>query len=295
MRSAERLIRIMCAVGTTFALTGCSPDQSKAIEKTPITREAPPKQDQTKEIIHQEVIRLIQRYPQNSIVRTVYLGNLADISPVFTGTLPVGVADPRVSYARTQFGQAEYAPTPSFNYRLNQDLQQNSFTVLKRQEVAVYLSPVWLNSKNDEVKTLALEKEAYTIALWEPFSSIVLNTYLTQGKISKIDPKITDAEIAHTLARQMLIDNLDVRKLYDYAGYLAILPKVGPILASQNPEAETELGASNLPKIYKLAKKNNIQFENLEFGSQEFLQAAFNNEGPWAKMILDPSIAGPVR
>lgn len=296
MRTVEKIGRFMCAAGAAFVLTSCSPDKPKTIERPPIVKENPPKQDQTQEIltrIHQEVSRLAQTYPQDSIIRNVYLGNLSSISPVFTDALPVGIADPKAAYARTQWGQAEYTPSDRFNYFLNSDSSQKGYATLKKQAVAIYFSPVWLNSQNDNVKKLALEKEAYTLALWEPFSRIALNTYLSQGKISKVDPTVTDIEIARTLARQILIDNPDVRKLYDYAGYLPILQKVGK-LATQNSRAETELNYSNLLKIYNLAKEKGIQFADLQFGSKEFLQLAFDPDGSWAQMILNPAIPGPV-
>lgn len=275
----------------TLFLASCSP--------SPVVRETPPRQDQTQEVltltrIHQEVRRLVETYPQDSIIRKVYLGNLTDISPVFTSVLPVGIADPKVAYSRIHFTQAEYTPTHRFSYFLNRDQSQKDYATLKKQTVAIYFSPLWLNSKNDTVKMLSLEKEAYTLALWESFSRIILNTYLAYGSINKIDPAVTEMEIARTLARQILIENPDVRKLYDYAGYLAVLSKVGNVLVIQNPEVETELNYSNLPEIYKVAKQRGIKFGGLEFGSKEFLQLAFDTNGPWARMILDPSIPGPV-
>lgn len=278
------------------ALTGCFPMQSRPAEKPTVAPAVPATKDQASEILsrtHQEVRRLVETYPQDSIVRKVYLGKLADISPVFADNLPVGVSDPRVTYARTVFGQAEYNAIHQFRYFLNRDQSLKDYFTLKKQAVAVYFSPNWLNSKNDAVKTLALEKEAYTLALWEPFSRIILNTYLAQGRIEKIDPAVGEAEIARTLARQILVENEDVRKLYDYAGYLPVLSRVGDLLATEDPILETELGYSNLPKIYKLAKQKSIELEGLQFGSKEFLQLAFDPEGPWAEMILDPSIPGP--
>lgn len=259
--------------------------------------ETPLKPDQTQELltkIHQEVIRLLQTYPQDSIIRKVYLGNLSDISPVFKGTLPLGIADPIKAYSSNRFGNAEYSPQDRFSYFLNQDRSLKGYSTLQKQELAIYFSPTWLDTKNDDVKRLALEEEAYTLALWEPFSRIILNTYLAQGRIDKIDPQVTDEEIGRTLARQILIENKDVRKLYDYAGYLAILFKVGELVEKHDLEIDKELSYSNLPKIYNLAKLRGVKFENLQFTSREFLQLAFDNNGSWGKMILDPSIPGPV-
>lgn len=204
MRTPEKLGRIICAAGAAWVFTSCSPDQPKAVTKTPIVRTAPPTHDRTQEVLsltHQEVKRLAETYPQDSIIRTVYLGNLADISPIFAGTLPVGIADPNVAYSRLRLGRAEYTPADRFSYLLNRDRSQKGYATLKKQEVAVYFSPLWLNSKNDAVKALVLEKEAYGLTLWEPLSKMALNTYLAQGKITKIDPGTTEAEIARTLTR----------------------------------------------------------------------------------------------
>lgn len=297
MAIVEQARKFFRVTGAALLLTGCTPEQPKPIAKPPIVREAPPPPDQTQAVlmrIHQEVRRLVQFYPEDSIIRRVYLGNLSAISPVFVGTLPVGIADPKAAYARTEFAQAEYTSMHRFRYFLPRDQSLKDYATLKAQKVAIYFSPLWLNSKNDAVKILALEKEAYTVALWEPFGRIMLNTYLAQGIIERIDPAVTEAEIARTLARQIPIENPAVRKLYDYAGYLPLLAKVGQILAMQNPQVTTELAYSNFPEIYRLAKQRGIQFEGLQFGSREFLQLAFDTRGPWVKLILQPSIPGPI-
>lgn len=297
MAIVEQARRFFYVAGTALLLTGCTPDQPKPIAKPPVVRETPPPPDQTQEVlfkIHQEVRRLVQFYPDGSIIKQVYLGNLSAISPVFVGTLPVGIADPKVTYARTEFTQAEYTPMHRFRYFLPRDQSLKDYATLKAQKVAIYFSPLWLNSKNDGVKMLALEKEVYTVALWEPFGRIMLNTYRAQGIIEKIDPAVTEAEIARTLARQISIENPTVRKLYDYAGYLPVLAKVGQILEIQNPQVTTELGYSNFPEIYRLAKQRGIKFEGLQFGSREFLQLAFDTRSPWVKLILQPSIPGPI-
>lgn len=293
---AGDLRKIFCMAGATLVLASCSPQQPQATDKPPVVREAPPQPDQTQVFLtrtHQEVIRLLQDYPEDSITRKAYLGNLSEISPIFADALPVGIADPKEAYSRTHFAQAEYSPKHRFNYFSNHDQSLKGYATLQRQEVAVYFSPVWLDTKSDAVKKLVLEKEAYNLALYEPFSKIILNTYLTQGRIDKTDPQITEDEIARTLARQILFENAEVRKLYDYAAYLPLLSRVGKLLESQDPEIEKELNYSNLAEIYRLAKEKGIKFENLQGGSREFLQLALDINGPWAKMILDPSIAGP--
>lgn len=214
-------------------------------------------------------------------------------TPELIGRL-IGIADPNVTYARTGFGRPEYSSTDRFKCILNSNQKQAYYATLESLPVAIYFSPTWLNSKNDDVKKLALEKEAYTVALFEPFGEIAIGPYRSQSQIIKIDPSVTEAEIVRTFTRQILIENADVLKLYDYASYLLVLPQVGDLLASQNPETITELRFSNLPTIYNLAKQKGIKFEGLTFGSKEFLQTAFDPNGPWAKMILSPSVSGPV-
>ena len=76
------------------------------------------------------------------------MGNLSAISPVFVGTLPVGIADPKVTYARTAFTQAEYTPVHRFRYLLSRDKSLKDYATLKEQKVAVFFSPLYKNFQN---------------------------------------------------------------------------------------------------------------------------------------------------
>lgn len=242
--------------------------------------------------VHQEVRHLALMYPEDSLVRKVYLGNLAEINPIFPSPLPVGFIDP-APYARTYFGKAEYTSVKRFRYFLARDGSIADYATLQKQAVSISFSDKWLSSTNDRVKSLALEKEALQISLWEPFSRIVLNTYLSQGRVEKLDPTVTEQEIAHTFTRNLLIENADVRKLYDYAGYIAVLPKVGQLLMEGNPQVIAEANYSNLPSIYELARKRNVVFDGLAFASTDFLRMAFDPNSPWVAIILDPTIPVP--
>ena len=302
MNTAEKLGRIFCAAGATWILTSCSPDKPVPFDKTPVEKTVPlpifptasPKVDFTTEILNKlsnELGRLVQTTPADSLIRKVYLEDLNAISPIFSGKLPIGITE--AAYARTNFGRAEYSPEHRFNYFLERDGSLAGYSTIRKMDVAISFSTVWLNSQSDAVKMLAVEKEAFQLALWEPFTRIISNSYLAQGRITKTDTTVTDWEIAQSLARVIAIQNYEVRKLYDYAGYLAVLPGVGKVLASEGPQAERELNYSSLLKIHQMAKTKRISFETLQFGSKEFLQTAFDPKGAWAKMISDPSIPGP--
>lgn len=296
MSFSKEIKHIFFVAATAFSVSSCYAIPEKSAQ-TPIVSEAPPRKDPIQEALektYQEVINLSQTYPEDSLVNKVYLGNLNSISPIFTTPLRIGIIDPNVAYTRAGFTNPQYSPNPRFRYTLYSDSSVADYQTLQSMDITIYFSPRWLNSKNDEVKKLALEKEAYSLALWEPFSRIILNTYLSQGRIGLIDPEATEAEIAHTLTRQLLLENQDVRKLYDYAGYLAVLPQVGNLLDMGSQDINEELQYSNLPQIYTLAKLEGVEFEDSNFGSREFLQLAFDINGPWAQMILDPSIPGPV-
>ena len=139
-----------------------------------------------------------------------------------------------------------------------------------------------------------MEKEAFNLSLWNSFCRTTLNTYKAQGRIDLIDPKVIEDELANTLGRQLLIESPLIQKLYDYAGYLAVMPKVDQLLQMQDPELNRDLfNNSNLGTIYQMAQQRNIEV-NLEFGSSEFLRTAFNENGPWGKMISDPSVGSPL-
>lgn len=286
--SARREILLSLA---GLAIAACSPQRESAKSLQPTPSSQPEQVEQLKRV-HQEVRRLALMYPADSLFRKVYLGNVAEISSIFVSPLPVGFITPE-PYSRVVFGKAEYSPNKRFRYSLARNRSVADYETLQKQTVSILFSEVWLSTTKDQVKILALEKEALQIGLWEPFSQIALNTYLSQGRIERLDPTVTDQEIARTFARNLLIENADVRKLYDYAGYLAVLPRVGSLLNSQDPRTVTELNYSNLPQVYDLARKNNIPFDRLEVASTDFLRLAFDPESKWAVMISNPALPTP--
>ncbi len=284
---------ILAAMAGMIAFSGCD-QESLNITPTPIVRNAAPKPDQTQEMlvkIQKEVQRLAGTYPPDSFVNKVYLGNLSQLNPFFKSPVNIGIADP-TEYAQISFINPKYSSNPRFRYFLDRDQSTADYRTLDQLDIAIAFSPAWLNS-SDQVKALTMEKEASALPIWESFNQITLNTYLFQGKIEAIDPQITSLEIARTFGRQLLFESTTVQKLYDYAGYLAVLPKVGQLIKLQDPQINKDLFVStNLGTIYRLAEQRKINFD-LQFGSEEFLSLAFNIDGPWGRMIADPTIPSP--
>ena len=255
------------------------------------TGEILPKTEQ--QIVKEEVKRLVEKYPQDSIVRTVYSQQApTQLSPIFKHPIEITFIDP-VTYARSSYSDAKLSEQKRFRYFLERDSSLKDYSTLESVKVSIAFSSYWLRTKNDEVKDLVIEKEAIGLALWEGFSKIALNTYLKQGKIEKIDLSVTDQEIARTLAYILLTENPNISKLFDYAAYLAIMQTVERLIDQNNASVNQELKESNVLTIYQMAKDKNIPFEQIKPGSQEFWTLAFSPESPWVKMILDPSIPGP--
>ncbi len=243
---------------------------------------------------HQEVIRLAQAYPEDHLVRKVYLGDLNQVSPIYKSPLKVGVIPPGSSLAQTHFGKTELSSEKRFRYFLTRDGSVADYSTLTSMEITISFSPVWLNGSYDEVKNLALEKEAYTIAQWESFSRIALDIYLNQGRIEKIDPTVTDIEIGRTLTRNLLMDDPRLLKLFDYAGYLMFLDKAEQLLASNDSHLIEELNTSNLPRIYSLAREAGVDYRGVVFDSKDYYWTALADNSPWVDIISNPSIPGPV-
>lgn len=287
----RRFLRGSGLLFTGLVIKGCSNIKNQTIET--------PTPDSTSETLRllertkQEVMRLAKTYPENSIVRTVYLGDLSKICPIFIQPLKIGIADPKTAYTRTYFGEANHSPNRRFRYYLERDQSKADYSTLTSQDLTIFFSPLWLNAALDQVKILALEKEALTVASWEPFSAIALQIYQSQGKIEKIDSSVKDIEIGRTLTRQLFIENPLVRKLYDYSGYLLILRKVEDLFQTGNEQAKKDLSYTNIPAIYAKAKAAGVEFESLTFNSPEFWRVAFDQRSPWVKIISDPSIPGP--
>lgn len=246
------------------------------------------------ERIKSEVGRLAETYPEDSIVRSVYLApNLKELSPIFGSPVSVGVADPRVTYARTYFTDISLTPNKRFSYFLERDASTADYSTVQSIKVAIFFSPLWLEARSDRVKRLALEKEALTVAQWRGFGQIALNTFKNQGRIDILDPNVTGTEIADTLATNLLSTNADVRKLFDYAPYLLLMERAEEILSSANQEEIQEINVTNFLTIYRMAKARGVSFEGIKFGSKEYWDLAFSPQSAWVKMILDPSLPGP--
>ncbi|MBI2430503.1 MAG: hypothetical protein HYV39_00580, partial [Candidatus Levybacteria bacterium] len=240
--------------------------------------------------VQQEVIRLARLQPPDSLINTVYRGDISTFNPIFKSKTRSGFTNEE--YAQIGFINASYSPDQRFRFTSLINQSTATYATLDKLDVAIYFSPFWLNS-TDQVKLLAMEKEAINLALWNSFCQIALNTYRNQGRIDLIDPRVTERELANTMGRQLIIENPLMQKLYDYAGYLAVMPKVGQLLQLQDPQINKDLFEhSNFGTIYQMAQRSKIEV-NLEFGSREFLTTAFNENGPWGKMIADPSVGAP--
>lgn len=247
------------------------------------------------EKLRAEVRRLALQFPSGSYVRQVYTKNLSVFSGVFTPELYINFVDPQKAYTRVRFGNAKYTPEKRIRYIDDQGTPLELPTLTKLH-VMFYASSKWLETQSDEVKRLALEKEAAQVALWKFFSEMALFSYVKYGKIEIIDQKVpvTREDIAQTLHMHLQNTAPEFVKLEDYAGYLAVMPSVWTLVESGNKEALTELRRyTNLLAIYEKAITRGIPVQNLQFDSHEFRKLAFTVNSPWAQMILDPSTPGP--
>lgn len=239
---------------------------------------------------------MASKYPQGSIVRTVYSGEApTQLSPIFKNPVKIKSIPLSVAYARVAYTNGEFSKQKRFRYFLETDSSSKDYSTLESVRLSIRFSSAWLAAKSDEVKDLAVEKEAIGPALFEGLSKIMLNTHLSQGKIERIDPNVTDQEIARTFAYLALGDNLDIAKLFDYAAYIAIMQKAGKLIEQNDPTIMQDLRATNIERIYRMAKDRHINFDQIKPFSQEFWTLAFNPDSPWVKMILDPSVPGPSR
>lgn len=263
---------------------------------TSIPTVLPPEDESQKylERMHREVERLAETYQEGSLVRTVYAASdLRSINPAFKYQTSVGVADPKVTFARTYFTDFEWSEKPRFQYYLNSDSSLADYQTLDGVHLRIFFSPTWLEGKSEEVKKIALEKEAYIVAQWNGFSRIALNTYQAQGQIRPVDPLLTQQEAANTLVVTTFRNNPDLLKLYDYAPYLLFLDRVGKIIDDGDIGVIKELNATNLQKVYKMAKDAGVPFAGLQFDSPEYFKLAFGGDSPWVELILDPSLPSP--
>ena len=105
---------------------------------------------------------------------------------------------------------------------------------------------------------------------------------------------VTDEEIGRTFGELLLGQNPAVLKLYDYAPYLLVLTQAGEILASGTVAELEDLRVSNMETIYHKAVAAGVEFEGMTLQSDSYLTTAFAPNSPWVKMILDPSVPGPV-
>ncbi len=281
----------LTGMALTLALTGCGPTNPKPESRATVTTIASQsKPEEQLQKIQQEVIRLARSQSVDPLVRNVYLGDLSVYSPIFKSQLYSGLTNSE--NAQTNFMNLKYSPNPRFSYTLFRDQSVVNYQTLEQMDVSIYFSPYWLNS-TDQVKALTMEKEAYHLAMWRRFCLNALATYRAQGRINLIDPTVTEEELANTMGIQLLFENPLVQKLFDYAGYLAEQKKVGQLLQLQDPQINRDLFEySNSGTIYQMAQERNIN-TNLEFGSEEFFRMAFDLNGPWGRMIANPSVPSP--
>lgn len=299
-RENKNLIGLAILVPGLLLASGC---ENESTVYTQVPTQEPTQEpwvqpnDETLQLLKEtkaEVVRLLDNYPDNSIIKRIYLdNNLTDFNSIFVNPVGIGIADPNVAYARTKYGITEYSPEKRFVYYWEVDGSLADYATLETMELSVYFSPTWLNSQSDRVKQLALEKEAYTIAQWSGFSMIALSSYQTQGEIELIDPEVTEFEVANTLARNLLIENPDVLKLYDYAAYLLLMERAGEVVNTGTEQEIEELKYSNIFNIYVRALEAGVDFKDMVFGSEKYYGTAFNPGGAWGRMILDPEVPGP--
>lgn len=236
--------------------------------------------------LSQEVQRLAQTYPKDSIVRKVYTDNLSRINPIFRPNLQLSMDTLENALAAIRFKDQLFSEKQRFvTLSLSNQVKVQRPT-LDQMTVEVVLFPQWFES-GDSFKKLLMEKEALNIFLFDSFSQSVLETtWLRQAKIFKIDSTVTQLEIARTLGYQILMESPDALKLFDYAGFLPLLSRVESFDIQQRP-------AGILPDLYRRAQMLGIPFQELKPGTDEFWYVATGANSPWVKMVLNPSMPHP--
>lgn len=239
-------------------------------------------------IIRSEVARLVQFWDPDTVIRKIYTGGVfPGLDPIFTLPVPTGFSEGR-GYSLVHAAGNVSSPTTRFEYFPQPKGGKVALPTPIHHNISIMFSRNWLNTKDDRLKRLAIEKETLYIGLWNPFSTILKNSYAQNGPINKLDATVTDQEIANAMAIYTLGTEPGIRKIYDFAGYLVILPKVGQLLSLNDPKFTQEIESyTNLKRVYDAARAKNIPFDKVGFNSREFYQLAFDPNSPWAQMVAD--------
>lgn len=250
---------------------------------------APTKQESesASQRIKNEVERISRLQPDDSFVKKVYSGNLKLFGATFK-SLSIGVANPTTEAAKFSYGNFKYSPNNRFSHAFRaQDAVP--LPTLTDQEIVISFTPDFLNAP-DEVKLLLMEKEGSHIPMFASLSDAVYRIYEQLGTYKKLDPSVTRDEIGTTLAVQLTSQDKDMLKLFDYAGYLYVLPKIQELVNKHDPKIDQALTKTNYVEILRMTEKNKIPIKNYDLNSDEFKIQAFTKNSPWGKMIMDPKI-----
>lgn len=252
--------------------------------------------DETK--VRNEVRRLAQKLEDGSLVKRLYLDPhyMKELSPLFT---PLRV----VAASRTKdFYSAILMVTP-----LSPDEQYilhtpDSAPMPRKRyqsiEVSIAFSPSWLETTSDEVKTLAMKKEAIHLLLWPSMKLIAEEEFKRKRWTIQITKPGLSPEIAlQSAIYDYLFTDEDAFKLYEYAGYLGILWRLEQLLQTETGDHAAEIrkrmGLLDLPEE---ARKRQIPLEALQFENtptEQFLRYAFTEGSPWVNLVLNPKYPSP--
>ena len=278
----KAFFRGLASVGlavSPLVLSGC---------ETPRVR-APTRQESESmsQRIKSEVSRLAALQPDGSFVKEVFSGNLKAFGTTFK-SLSIGVANPTTEAASYKYGNFKYTPKQRFSVTY-QGQDPLTYPTLTEQEIIISFVPDFLNMP-DEVKLLLMEKEGSHVPMFTSLSDASYRIQEQMGTVSKLDPTVTRQEMAEALAVQVTNQDKEMLKLYDYADYLYILPRIQQLSDRHDPRIDQALAKTNFVEILKMAKDNKIPVKPYDLNSDEFKIQAFMKESPWGKMILNPKV-----
>lgn len=251
--------------------------------------------------IDQQIKREVQviafGYPEaGTLFRSIYLGDLSKVNPLFTVNLMVGVVQPGKNSipqpgfaagktaAETRFTPRELSPTNRFD--LIQTRQTRSFQTVRSVLVETNLPAEWL-TLSDDVKTLVLEKEATRMRLYGITNKTAHAQYLLEGAfIGKRDATVTETEVDTVLGNIRAKENPTFARLADYAAVLPILSNVGIVLNSGDVKTIEELRKYTTFQIcYDKARELGIDLRNMNTDSEAFVVQAFSPQSRWVQWL----------
>lgn len=243
------------------------------------------------EIIRNEVRRLAPQI-KNPKIQAVYTEPISKISSDLKDPLQILTfdLDAKFGVAQTSINleDAKWTNEPRFTLRPNRG-DASSHRTVTGIGVSIAFHPEW-TTYSDKVKVFVMEKEGYHVHTWPLFVDFIFALYATGGEFEKIDPTVTDKEMATSITHYSIKGAPHVQKLLDYSGYLAMMPQIEQMEKSNDVKTMAELASiSNVIQVYYFAKEARVVFpKNIE--SSEFARMAFT-ESPWTKMVLDPKVA----